>query len=110
MIYIDDIPSFSNPESFQINVNDRQEKFEVFGGHVVQDLGIEDSDFSFSVTVLFSKANFNKVVALWKNRTLVTFTDESGEIWQGCRVILKSYKYQNKFPDYVMATFEIWRC
>ncbi len=109
-IKINDIESYRSPESLTVNVDDRIEKVPLINGNTVQDYGhIEDGD-SFVVSCLFSKTNFNAVLALWRARQKVTFTDDTGDIWENCRIVIRSYKYEPRFPNYVTLDFEIWRC
>lgn len=109
-IKINNIESYRSPESITINVDDRIEKVPLINGNVVQDYGHIASGDSFTVSALFSKANFNAIVALWENRQKVSFTDDSGEIWANCRIVIRSYRYEENFKNYVLVNFEIWRC
>lgn len=109
-VKINDIESYRSPESCAFNVDDRIEKIQLIHGNCVQDYGHVDSGDSFSVSALFTWANFQAIVALWESRTLVTFTDENGLQWQGCRIVLRGYKYLGRFRNYVTVDFEVWRC
>jgi len=108
-VKINDIESYRTPESCQYNIDDRVEKIPLINGNVVQDYGYVPSGDSFTVSALFSWENFMEIVALWTARQKVTFTDESGAEWEGCRIVLKSYKYFPRFHRYVLVDFEIWR-
>lgn len=109
-IRINNIESYRSPESFTVNVDDRIEKVPLIQGNTVQDYGHVENGDSFVISCLFSRANFNEILALWRARQTVTFTDEAGELWTNCRIVIRSYKYEPRFPDYVMLDFEIWRC
>lgn len=109
-IKINNIESYRSPESITINVDDRIEKVQLINGNTVQDSGHIASGDSFTVSALFSRANFNEIVALWEARQRVSFTDDSGEIWTNCRIVIRSYQYEKTFKDYVLVNFEIWRC
>jgi hypothetical protein len=109
-IKINNIESYRSPESITINVDDRIEKVPLINGNVVQDYGHIASGDSFTVSALFSKANFNAIISLWEARQKVSFTDDSGEIWANCRIVIRSYRYEETFKNYVLVNFEIWRC
>lgn len=108
-IKINNIESLKTPESFSITFDERVERIQLINGNTVQDYGHIASGDYFTVSAVFSKADFNSIVSLWESRTKVTFQDESGDIWNSCRLVLKSYSYQKCFPDYVLINFEIWR-
>lgn len=109
MIYINNIPSFRDPESYKLIIDDRVEKIELINGVAVQDYGHIAEGDAFSIVCVFSKANFNRVLALWEAREKVSFTDTAGVVWQALRIVLKEYEYLEKFPKYIKATFELWR-
>lgn len=109
-IKINDIESYRSPESCAFHVDDRIEKIQLINGNCVQDYGhVESGDF-FTVSALFTWDDFARIVTLWEARTPVTFTDENGLQWQGCRVVLRGYKYLPRFRNYVTVDLEIWRC
>lgn len=108
-IKINNIESFRTPESCTITVDDRIEKIQLINGNTVQDYGHIESGDTFTISALFKKNDFNSIMTLWNNRSLISFTDESGEVYTNCRIVVKSYKYETKFPDYIMLEFEIWR-
>ncbi len=109
MIYINSIPSFRDPESYKVIPDDRVQKIEIIGGVALQDYGHIAAGDTFALTCLFSKENFQSVLALWEARSSVTFTDTAGEIFSGLRIVMKEYERDKNFPDYVMASFELWR-
>ena len=109
MIWINNIPSFRNPESSSLTFDDRVEKVELINGNAIQDYGHVDSGDKFSLTCLFSYSNYERLKLLWTTRTLVSYTDESGDIWQNLRLVFKNIKREKKFPDYVTLTFELWK-
>lgn len=108
-IKINDIESYRSPESCTVNVDDRIERVQLINGNTVQDYGHIASGDSFSLSCLFSKANFDAIKLLWEARTLVSFTDESGEVWSNCRIVIRSWHYQPRFPGYILVDFEVWR-
>lgn len=109
MIFINDIPSFRNPESSELKFDDRIEKVELIGGNTVQDYGYIASGDTFSLTCLFSYSNYLSLKELWSARASVTYTDEAGATWQNLRLVFKSIKRDRNFPNYVLLTFELWR-
>lgn len=109
MIYINDIPSLRNPETFEMHLDDRIEKIELINGNAVQDYGHVETGDSFALTCIFSLANYQRLYTLWTERQLVTFTDERGGIWENLRLIFQRVKYLPNFPQYVELTFELWR-
>lgn len=109
MIYINDIPSFRDPESFSLKFDDRIEKVELINGATAQNYGhIEDGDV-FSLTCVFTATNYERVKLLWETGTRVNFTDEAGVLWQNLRLIFRNIQYLAKFPDYKILNFELWR-
>ena len=109
MIYINDIPSFRDPDSFKLIVDDRVSKIELINGVAVQDMGYVAEGDAFSIVCMFSADNFDRVSDLWAARQKVSFTDIAGVTWQGLRIVIKEVEYDRNFPDYVIATFELWR-
>lgn len=108
-IRINDIESYRTPESCTITVDNRIEKIQLINGNTVQDYGHIESGDTFTISALFKRSDFDALMTLWNNRTPVTFKDESGHTYANCRLVIKSYKYETKFPSYVMLEFEIWR-
>ena len=109
MIYINDIPSFREPEICELFIDDRIEKIELINGNTIQDYGRVVTGDSFALECIFTIENYLRLDELWTNRTKVTFTDESGRIWENMRLVLKKIRYMKKFPRYVYLTFELWR-
>lgn len=110
MIFINDIPSLRNPESFSYNFDHRIEKIELINGTVAQDYGHIESGDSFSLSCVFSVANYQRLKALWLNRQFVSFTDEAGTVFYNLRLVFKSIKRVAHFPNYVTLDFDLWRC
>lgn len=109
MIYINDIPSFRNPENYEYNFDDRVEKIEVMDGIIVQDRGHITAGDYFAVEVMFTQDNLERVLDLWERREKVSFTDTAGVVWQGMRIVMKSFRRDSNFPRYVIASFHLWR-
>lgn len=109
MIYINNVPSFRDPESYKIIPDDRIEKIEIIGSVAIQDYGhISDGDV-ISLQCLFSEANFNQILNLWNTRTPVTFRDKAGKTFSNMLIVMKEYEPDKNFPKYIMATLELWR-
>lgn len=109
MIYINDIPSFRNPESFKMIIDDRVEKIELMNGVAVQDLGQFEAGNVFSIVCMFEQKKLEQIIELWANRQKVSFTDTAGFVWQGLRIVLKELERDKDFPNCVTASFELWR-
>lgn len=109
MIYINGIASFRDPESYKVTVDDRVQRIEIIGGVAIQDYGYIEAGDTISITCLFSEINFNQILALWKARANVTFTDTAGEQRGNMRIFMKEYERDKNFPDYIMASFELWK-
>ena len=109
MIFINDIPSFRDPESSSITFDDRVEKIELINGNAIQDYGHVENGDKISLTCLFYITNYERIKALWTSRTLVTYTDEAGEVWANMRLVFKNIKREKKFPNFVTLTFELWK-
>lgn len=108
-VKINDIESYRSPENCGYNVDDRVEKIPLINGNCVQDYGHIASGDSFTVSAIFTWDNFVQIVTLWEARTPITFTDENGTQWQGCRLVIRGYKYLPRFRNYVTVDFEVWR-
>ena len=109
MIYINDIPSFRDPEKEVLNFDDRQEKIELIKGVAIQDLGRVEKGDSFSITCLFTEKNLLKVIELWNKRAHVTYKDSTETEWTDMLIVMKSIERDKIFHKYVMATFELWK-
>lgn len=109
MIYINDIPSFRDPESCEYIFDDRIEKIELINGNAVQDYGYVQSGDSYSIEAFFSMENFLRIQELQMQRQLVTFTDEAGAVWENMRMVFRRIKRDKSFKSYIYLTFELWR-
>ena len=110
-IKIGNVWSLRTPESWEYRPDDRQERIELIGDVIVQDEGHVARGDIIACTAVFKKVDWeNSIKGYWKNRTRVTVSDESGQEWHNARVVLKSYKYYDKFPKYVILTLEFWFC
>ena len=109
MIYINDIPSFRDPERCKVIPDDRVQKIEIINSVAVQDYGhVADGD-AFSLTCMFSEENVARFMDLWEARTKVTFTDTKGRIHQNLRIHILEYEPDKDFPEYITVSFELWR-
>ena len=109
MIWINDIPSFRDPESVEISFDDRIEKVELIQGNTVQDYGHVESGEVVTLTCLFSYENYQRVSALWQARVKVTYTDEAGMVHPNMRLVFRTVRREKKFPHFGMLKFELWR-
>ena len=96
-------------EDFSISPDSRQELIKTIGGVKVIDYGdvLDGETYGFSVT--FLKDDFTTIKDYAFNRQKISFIDEAGIERSNCRVVIKSYKYVNKFPDLIECSLEIWR-
>ena len=108
MIFINDIPSFRDPERCTLIFSDRVEKIETLGGIVVQDLGHIEDDDVFFIECMFTVENCARVSELWESRTKVRFTDTAGVVYNEMRIVIKELTRDKDFPKYIMMKFELW--
>lgn len=108
-IKINNIESFRSPESVSFAYDNRIEKIQLINGNCVQDYGHIASGDQFTVSAVFRKTDFDSIVTLWQNGTLVTYTDDGGIVWLNMRIVLRGYQYVAKFPNYVTVNMELWR-
>lgn len=109
MIYINDVPSFRNPESCEEIIEDRIEKIELINGNTIQDYGHCYTGDTIALTCIFHETHYNQLMEWWGNRQKVTFTDERGNVWEDMRLVIQRVKYVEHFPEYLLLTFELWR-
>ena len=109
MIFINDIPSFRDPESCEYTFDDRIEKIELINGNAVQDYGHVESGDVYSVECMFTRANYLRVLTLWKAREFVDYTDEEGIVNEHMRLVCRRVRRDKNFPNYLFLTFELWR-
>lgn len=109
MIFINDIPSFRDPEHYKVIVDDRIQKIELINGVAYQDYGhVEEGDV-ISAVCMFTAENFSRLIDLWNARATVTFTDTAGTVWTQLRIVMREYERDRNFPLYVTASFELWK-
>lgn len=109
MIYINDIPSFRDPEAFKVIPDDRIEKIPLIGGVTTQDYGHIAAGDVFQLTCMFSEDNFDKFLQLWEAREPVTLTTQRGHEFPMLKIVIQEYKYDKDFPECILVTFELWR-
>ena len=102
--------SYRSPETYGKPLDDRQEKIEIIDGVCVDDCGYIEQGDVLTYTAVFTSTEFQKVKNFFAQRTKITFTNESGIIYNNVRVVIKSYKAYNAqyYPDMISADFEIW--
>lgn len=96
-------------EDWSVIPDDRQTQIQTVGGVVVQDFGVVEEGEKYSCTVTLPKTDAETIKGYWKNRTLVTLTDEGGEVYENVRVIVKRYGYLTGFKKYMKMGLEFWR-
>lgn len=109
MIYINDIPSFRDPEKAEVNFEHRIERIELIGRTVAQDFGHIPTGDRISLECVFTKENYTKLEKLWEESARVTYTDEAGVKWEDLKLVFYSRKYVDRFRNYISLTFELWR-
>lgn len=109
MIYINDIPSFRNPESEILMIDDRVEKVELLGSVSIQDLGRVEAGDGLKLKCLFSRENYLRFETLWHSRAKVNYTDCVGVVWQNMTLKVKEIERNRDFLGYLFVTFELWR-
>ena len=110
VVAIAGIKSLGKVDDFQFIPDDRQKQVEVMDGTVVQDFGHNSQGDKMSFQAVFRIADFDRVYAIWENRTLVDFQDVAGRKWEGCRILIKTWQYVGNIEKKaVKASFEIWR-
>ncbi|MBR6712126.1 MAG: phosphoribosylformylglycinamidine cyclo-ligase [Selenomonadaceae bacterium] len=97
-------------ERWEVVPDDRQTRYEVIGGVVVQDFGHNSEGDTFTCAVTVPAASAATLENYWHNRTLVTVRDTSGRELENMRVVIKKYGYVDWFEDeYYCAELEFWR-
>lgn len=109
MIYINDIPSFRNPESEVLTVDDRIEKIELIYSAAVQDLGRVEAGDTLTLKCMFKRENYLRFEELWHSRAKVNYTDPVGVVWQNMTLKVKEIERNRDFLEFVFVTFELWR-
>ena len=109
MIYINDIPSFRDPESEVLVPDDRREKIELIGNVLIQDMGRVEAGDVISLKCLFTRENYLRLEALWLSREKVNYTDVLGVVWENVTMKWLEIERDRNFPEYIFVTFELWR-
>ena len=109
MIYINDIPSFRNPETEVLTPDDRLEKIELIGDILVQDMGRVEAGDVLSIKCLFSRENYLRLETVWLSREKVNYTDVLGVVWQNMTLKILEIERDRNYPEYIFVTFELWR-
>ena len=107
-IHIGEVRTLS-VENWQIVPDDRQQLLEIVGGAVVQDFGRIAEGDRISCSVVVTSADWEKIKAYWDSRTMVSVTDEGGNLLPSVRVVVKSYEYMAHFPKVHKLSLEFWR-
>lgn len=109
VIKIGDAVSLGAAKNWTYNPDDRQTKVDVVDGAVVQDFGYQEQGDTMTVSATFWPDDYAKLVAIQKNRTLVTVIDEGGNAWDSCRIMIKQWSFVERFPAARDVSLEIWR-
>ena len=109
MIYINDIPSFRDPEAFKVIPDDRIEKIPLMGSVTLQDYGHIAAGDAFQLKCMFSEENFEAFLQLWEARAAVTLTTQRGHVFTNLQIVIQEYEYDKDFPENIVVTFELWR-
>ena len=107
-IHIGEVRTLS-VENWQTVPDDRQQIIEIVGGAVVQDFGHITEGDRISCAVVVTARDWEKIKGYWDSRTMVSVTDESGNILPSMRVVVKSYEYMAHFPKVYKLSLEFWR-
>ena len=109
VIYINDIPSFRDPESEVLTPDDRLEKIELIGNVIIQDMGRVEAGDVLALKCLFTRENYLRLEELWLSRAKVNYTDPVGVVWQNVRMKWLEVERDRNFLGYMFVTFELWR-
>ena len=96
-------------ENWQTIPDDRQQLLEIVGGAVVPDFGHIAEGDRISCAVVVTAADWEKIKTYWDSRTMVSVTDEGGNLLALMRVMVKSYEYMAHFPKVYKLSLEFWR-
>ena len=108
MIYINDIPSFRNPDNGgDLLVDDRKQKIPLINGTAIQSGGVFFD--GFSLTVVFRKDKFEQFKYLWLTNQKVSYTDKEGVVYSDLTIKVSKFGYVDHFERYVKVEFELWR-
>ena len=108
MIYINDIPSFRNPDNGDdLIIEDRKTKIDLINGTAIQSGGVFFG--GFQLAVVFRKDNFERFKNLWLANQKVSYTDKEGVIYSGLTIKMNKYGYLDHFNKYIKAEFELWK-
>ena len=106
-IKIGDVTTLSVTK-WKVKFDDRQEKFEIISGVVVQDFGHIEEGYSITCQVSIWQKDAETLSDYWHKRTLVDVVDEAGFVWNSQRVLIKSYSFRPFFPNVLDVELEFW--
>ena len=107
-IHIGEVRTLS-VENWQIVPDDRQQLLEIVGGVVVQDFGHISEGDRITCAGVVTAADWEKYKGYCDSRTMVSVTDEGGNILPSMRVVVKSYEYVAHFPKVYKLSLEFCR-
>lgn len=108
MIFINDIPSFRNPDNDDdYLVDDRKTKVPLINGTAIQNGGVFFG--GFNLTVVFKKSDFERFKNLWLANEKVSYTDKAGVVYSGLTIKVSKFGRVDNFHDYIKVEFELWK-
>ena len=60
-------------------------------------------------SAVFRRDEFMKIWEYFNSRSKIDFVDHSGITWQGMRVRVVSYGYEDRFEQFIDCEIELWR-
>lgn len=115
MLQIGTIKSIGHAENYTVTPDDRQSLVKVIksngnSGVVVEDYGLVEAGEIISLSAVFSNADYEALLLIWKNRTLSTVILDDGKTISNARIVIKSVNYWNTIDSrFKKVTMEIWR-
>lgn len=94
--------------NWKVTFDDRQEKFEIISGVVVQDFGHIEEGYTITCQVVIWRKDAEQLADYWHKRILVDVIDQMGNLWRNQRILVKSYSFQSFFPQVLNVELEIW--
>lgn len=107
---INTIQSIGHVEDFTINPDDRAELVQIIDGVTITDGGRYPAGDKYSMTAVFSQADYQKLVNIWNTRDIVDVEFEDGTTLQYAFMLIRSVQYYDKLmPNYKKIQLEFWK-
>ena len=109
------ISSIGATENFNITPDDRQTLVKTVdslgvGGVVVEDFGYVENGEVIAFSAVFDDASYEKLLNIWKNRSLSDVIFEDGKQILSARLVLKSTTYfHTSLASYKKVSLEVWK-